>query len=67
MPPWHYNSTIGGEPAATIDQLLLEWFFADDVVLDMTARADGEKIHVADAEAALERINDARSRWTSCC
>jgi kynurenine formamidase len=55
--PWHYNSTIRGEPAATIDRLPLEWFFADGVVLDMTAKADGEKIHVPDVEAALATIN----------
>ena len=23
--PWHYNSTIRGQPAKTIDQLPLEW------------------------------------------
>lgn len=54
--PWHYNSTIGGEPAATIDRLPLEWFFSDGVVLDMTAKADGEKIQVPDVEAALAAI-----------
>jgi kynurenine formamidase len=53
--PWHYNSTIRGEPATTIDRLPLEWFFADGVVLDMTAKADGEKIHVPDVEAALAK------------
>src|SRR5262249_59938364 len=51
--PWHYNSVIQGEPAATIDQLPLEWFFADGVVLDMTARADGEQVEAMDVEAAL--------------
>ena len=25
--PWHYNSRIRGEPAQTIDELPLEWFF----------------------------------------
>ncbi len=55
--PWHYNSTIGGEPAATIDRLPLEWFFADGVVLDMTAKSDGEKIQVQDVEAALATID----------
>jgi kynurenine formamidase len=55
--PWHYNSTIRGEPAATIDRLPLEWFFADGVVLDMTSKADGEKIHVLDVEAALAAVN----------
>jgi kynurenine formamidase len=54
--PWHYNSTIQGEPAATIDQLPLEWFFADGVVLDMTAKADGEKVESGDVEAALVSI-----------
>jgi len=54
--PWHYNSTIDGKPAETIDQLPLEWFFSDGVVLDMTAKADGERIEVADIEGELERI-----------
>jgi kynurenine formamidase len=54
--PWHYNSTIGGKPAETIDQLPLEWFFSDGVVLDMTAKADGETVAVADIEAELDRI-----------
>ena len=42
--PWHYNSVIQGKRAATIDELPLEWFFADGVVLDMTGKADGEKV-----------------------
>jgi kynurenine formamidase len=54
--PWHYNSTIDGEPAETIDQLPLEWFFSDGVVLDMTAKGDGEAIDVPDVEAELGRI-----------
>jgi kynurenine formamidase len=54
--PWHYNSTIGGEPAETIDQLPLEWFFSDGVVLDMTSKGDGETVDVADLEAELGRI-----------
>jgi kynurenine formamidase len=52
--PWHYNSAIGGERVATIDELPLEWFFADGVALDVTHKADGEKIEVQDVEAALE-------------
>jgi kynurenine formamidase len=54
--PWHYNSTIRGERAETIDELPLEWFFSDGVVLDMTAKADGEAVDVADVEGELERI-----------
>ncbi len=54
--PWHYNSTIDGKPAETIDQLPLEWFFSNGVVLDMTAKADGDAVDVPDVEAELGRI-----------
>jgi kynurenine formamidase len=54
--PWHYNSTIRGERAQTIDEIPLDWFFSDGVVLDMTAKGDGERIDVADVEAELGRI-----------
>src|ERR671925_624310 len=54
--PWHYNSTIAGEPAATIDQLPLEWFHGPGVVLDMTAKGDGDTVTAAEVEAELERI-----------
>jgi kynurenine formamidase len=54
--PWHYNSTIRGEPAQTIDQLPLEWFFGPGVVLDFTAKEDGDAVTAADAEAELGRI-----------
>jgi kynurenine formamidase len=54
--PWHYNSHIRGERAQTIDELPLEWFLAPGVVLDMTAKGDGEKIDVADVESELGRV-----------
>jgi len=54
--PWHYNSRIRGERAQTIDELPLEWFLGDGVVLDMTAKADGEEVEVADVESELARI-----------
>jgi len=54
--PWHYNSTIDGQPAETIDRLPLEWFFSDGVVLDMTAKGDGDSVDVADLEGELKRI-----------
>lgn len=57
--PWHYNSRIRGQRAATIDELPLEWFFADGVVLDMTHKGDGERIDVADVEAALAGVECA--------
>jgi Putative cyclase len=37
--PWHYNRRIQGQRTQTIDELPLEWFFSDGVVLDMTTRA----------------------------
>jgi kynurenine formamidase len=54
--PWHYNSRIQGERAQTIDELPLDWFFAPGVVLDMTAKGDGEAIDVEDVDAELSRI-----------
>jgi len=57
--PWHYNSEIQGQRAATIDELPLEWFFGDGVVLDLTHKADGTKVEVSDVQNALERIGYA--------
>jgi kynurenine formamidase len=53
--PWHYNSTIAGQPAQTIDQLPLEWFYAPGVVIDATDREDGEALSAADVEKRLPR------------
>lgn len=52
--PWHYNSVIQGKPAATIDELPLDWFFSDAVKLDMRHKPDGEPMTSDDAKAALE-------------
>lgn len=57
--PWHYNSKIRGERAASIDELPLEWFFSDGVVLDMTSKGDGERVEAGDVESALARIGYA--------
>jgi kynurenine formamidase len=54
--PWHYNSTIAGRPAATIDELPLERFLGPGVVLDFTDRADGEAIDAEDVQAQLGAI-----------
>jgi len=53
--PWHYNSTIEGRPAQTVDQLPLEWFFAPGVVIDATDRGDGEALSAADVQDRLPR------------
>ena len=54
--PWHYNSRIGGERAQTIDELPLDWFYGPGVVLDMTAKGEGETVDVANVEGELSRI-----------
>ena len=48
--PWHYNSTIDGAPARRIDELPLEWFLQPGVVLDFTAKDDGEAVTAAEVE-----------------
>ncbi|HEX3562730.1 MAG TPA: cyclase family protein [Solirubrobacterales bacterium] len=57
--PRHYNSTIGGEPAQTIDQLPLEWFYAPGVIVDATDREDGEVLSEDDVKDRVPReLND---------
>jgi kynurenine formamidase len=53
--PWHYNSTIAGERAQTIDELPLDWFYAPGVVIDATDRADGEALTADDVQDRLPR------------
>lgn len=59
--PYHYNSRISGNPAATIDELPLERFFGPGVVLDFTDRADGEAVDAADVQSGLGDISYALS------
>ncbi|OMF85870.1 cyclase family protein [Paenibacillus sp. FSL R7-0337] len=54
--PLHFGSTSEGEPAASIDEVPLEWCFGDGVVLDFTHKQAGESIGQQDIEQALERI-----------
>lgn len=51
--PWHYNSTIDGEPAETIEKLPLDWFVRPGMKLDFTGREDGQVITVAEIEEAV--------------
>lgn len=56
--PYHYHPTQDkGKKALTIDQIPLDWCYSDGVVLDFSAKADGEKITAADVEAELKRID----------
>jgi kynurenine formamidase len=55
--PWHYYPTCGGEPARTIDQLPMEWFYGDGVVIDMRHKPRGGLIDTADLQEALAKID----------
>ena len=55
--PYHYNSTIQGKPAETIDQLPLDWFFRPGVKLDMRQKADGDPATTEDLQSALTNAN----------
>jgi kynurenine formamidase len=51
--PYHYNSTIQGRRAQTIDELPLELFLAPGLVVDFTAKGDGEEVSSAEMAAAI--------------
>ncbi|MBA7699227.1 Kynurenine formamidase [subsurface metagenome] len=55
--PWHYFPTSEGKRARTIDELPLEWFYGDGVVLDMRHKPRGSVINIDDLKEALERID----------
>ena len=54
--PWHYYPTSGGKKARTIDELPLEWFYGNGVVLDMRHKEKGGLITTEDMQAALKKI-----------
>jgi kynurenine formamidase len=54
--PWHYNSLIQGQRAPTIDELPLEWFFSDGVLLEMSHKAEGDPVTVEDIQKELARL-----------
>ena len=63
--PWHYNSTIGGRARPqTIDELPLEWFHAPGVVLDFTAKADGDAIDAP--TTSRRRSSGSATSWRRC-
>lgn len=51
--PWHYNSTIAGQPAQTIDELPLDWFYGPGVVVDAREKADGDPVTRDEMEAGI--------------
>jgi kynurenine formamidase len=55
--PLHYGPrSADGTPAASIDELPLEWFHSDGVVLDLRHKRPGEFIEITDLERALAAV-----------
>lgn len=54
--PWHYGPISEGKKARTIDEMPLEWFFNDGVVLDMRHKPNGSVVTVEDLEKSLGKI-----------
>jgi len=54
--PWHYSPVSEGKKARTIDEMPLEWFYGDGVVLDMRHKPRGSAITVDDLKEALKGI-----------
>ena len=51
--PYHYNSRIQGRAAQTIEQLPLELFFGPGVVVDATAKEDGDAVGAEEMEEGI--------------
>lgn len=54
--PLHFGSMSEGKPAASIDEVPVEWCYCDGVVLDVTYKKAGEFIEKQDLEQALQLI-----------
>jgi kynurenine formamidase len=55
--PWHYFPTSEGKPSRTIEEMPLDWFFHDGVVLDFTDKPDGYCFSSEDLKGKLAAIN----------
>jgi kynurenine formamidase len=55
--PWHFASTMdGGRRAISIDEVPLEWCYADGVKLDFRDKPDGYVVQPDDIDRELDRI-----------
>ena len=52
--PWHYGAVSEGRKAASIDELPLDMFYGDGIVIDMTHKKDMEIITKADLESYVK-------------
>ncbi len=55
--PWHFFPTSEGKKARTIDEIPLEWFYQDGVVLDMRHKPKGSGVTISDLKKALTKIH----------
>ena len=55
--PWHYSPTTNGQNSKTVDEIPLEWCFADGIVIDMKHKADFDAITVEDIQKFLKENN----------
>ncbi len=51
--PWHYNSTVAGQRAQTLDELPVERFYGPGVVVDALGREDGDAVTAEQMEAGI--------------
>jgi len=54
--PYHFWDTSEGKPSKRIDQIPLEWCYADGVVLDFTHKAKGDAVTSQDIQNVLQKI-----------
>ncbi len=55
--PFHFGTKCKGSAARKINELPLDWFYGNGVVLDMTHKKPAEAISKADVTDALSKIN----------
>ncbi|MBM3118633.1 MAG: cyclase family protein [Chloroflexi bacterium] len=61
--PWHYFPTSEGKRAKTIDEIPLEWFYHDGVMLDMRHKPRGSGVTVGELKTALKKISYKIKPW----
>jgi len=61
--PWHYSPLSENKRAKTIDEMPLDWFFHDGVVLDFRYKPQGTGITIDDIQNALIKIGYTFKPW----
>ena len=61
--PWHYSPLSENKKARTIDEMPLDWFYHDGVVLDFRHKPQGSGISMEDVKGALKKINYTLKPW----